>query len=541
MSVLSKALRFAVLVSVFGGCATSSAPQWTSPDRAANPGDGSDTVATTESDTQINDSVSGLAAEQPTDTAATAAPTGSQELLGVNDAGVGVELERGTGYTKVLVSSPNENPYEVTSMDSPPRLVLDLIGSQSNGNRAVPVESDSFVQGIRVGSHTDRTRIVFDLTQLAGSTDSTYRTVDRENGKVAITFRSVGTEAAAAPIATEAATITQAANTTDSVVAELPAPQELASNEVVAPVAVAPVAAPAKAEQIAQATVEQIRFSKTKNSAGEVAVAVNGKAPFELRHNAPSEYSLVISGATATEDAKFPQLAAPGAEGIRSTRTVQSGSDVIVRMFVDSGVELRAFSRNSEILVVANAANSGVASEARGQMKPEEEKPAESDANVEVAGGDETARRNPTGIASADGSKIYTGRLISLDLQETDIDNALRIIAEVSNLNIIASDDVTGKVTLRLVDVPWDQALDVILKTNGLDQVTEGNVIRIAPVDKLRQEREALREAKKAAENLEDLKVTYTRISYARATELKEQVEAVLTERGSVAVDERTN
>ena len=148
---------------------------------------------------------------------------------------------------------------------------------------------------------------------------------------------------------------------------------------------------------------------------------------------------------------------------------------------------------------------------------------------------------NPTGIPSADGSKIYTGRLISLDLQETDIDNALRIIAEVSNLNIIASDDVAGKVTLRLVDVPWDQALDVILKTNGLDQVTEGNVIRIAPVDKLRQEREALREAQKAAENLEDLRISYARISYARATELKEQVESVLSERGSIAVDERTN
>ena len=131
--------------------------------------------------------------------------------------------------------------------------------------------------------------------------------------------------------------------------------------------------------------------------------------------------------------------------------------------------------------------------------------------------------------------------MISLDLQETDIDNALRIIAEVSNLNIIASDDVTGKVTLRLIDVPWDQALDVILKTNGLDQVTEGNVIRIAPVDKLRQEREALREAKKAAENLEDLKVKYIRVSYARATDLKEQVEAVLSERGTATVDERTN
>ena len=100
---------------------------------------------------------------------------------------------------------------------------------------------------------------------------------------------------------------------------------------------------------------------------------------------------------------------------------------------------------------------------------------------------------------------------------------------------------MSGKVTLRLIDVPWDQALDVILKTNGLDQVTEGNVIRIAPIDKLRQEREALRDAKKAAENLEDLTVQYIRVSYARVAELKEQVESVLSERGTVAVDERTN
>jgi type IV pilus assembly protein PilQ len=135
----------------------------------------------------------------------------------------------------------------------------------------------------------------------------------------------------------------------------------------------------------------------------------------------------------------------------------------------------------------------------------------------------------------------YTGRLISLDLQDTDIDNALRIIAEVSNLNIIASEDVTGKVTLRLIDVPWDQALDVILKTNGLDKVQEGNVIRIAPVEKLRQEREALKQAIQAADDLEPLSVKYIRVSYAKASDLKPLVETVLSERGSVTYDERTN
>ena len=174
----------------------------------------------------------------------------------------------------------------------------------------------------------------------------------------------------------------------------------------------------------------------------------------------------------------------------------------------------------------------------RPELKEEGEEEIEGEGD---AAEDEVARRNPTGVKAADGSKTYTGRLISLDLQDTDIDNALRIIAEVSNLNIIASDEVTGKVTLRLIDVPWDQALDVILKTNGLDSVTEGNVIRIAPVEKLRQEREALRDAKQAARALEDLTVKYRRVSYARADDLREQVEAVLTERGTVAIDDRTN
>ncbi|RMD85534.1 MAG: type IV pilus secretin PilQ, partial [Candidatus Dadabacteria bacterium] len=94
---------------------------------------------------------------------------------------------------------------------------------------------------------------------------------------------------------------------------------------------------------------------------------------------------------------------------------------------------------------------------------------------------------------------------------------------------------------LRLVDVPWDQALDVILKTNGLDKVQEGNVIRVAPVNKLKEEREILKEAQRADEDLQPLLVRYIRISYSNAEDLKPLIETVLTERGSVAVDSRTN
>ena len=101
----------------------------------------------------------------------------------------------------------------------------------------------------------------------------------------------------------------------------------------------------------------------------------------------------------------------------------------------------------------------------------------------------------PAAIAPADDSidmlaegglvdgKLYTGRRISLDFKDVDIDDVLRLVAEVSDLNVVAGDEVAGSVTIRLVDVPWDQALDVILLTKGLGFVRVGNVLRIAPGD----------------------------------------------------------
>lgn len=168
----------------------------------------------------------------------------------------------------------------------------------------------------------------------------------------------------------------------------------------------------------------------------------------------------------------------------------------------------------------------------------------EPEASVEPKAAGEQAATSPNDkelLALRENSGSYSGRLISLDLQDADIDSALRIIAEVSNLNIVAGDGVTGKVTLKLVDVPWDQALDVILKSHGLDKVVEGNVMRVASIDKLRTERESLKQARVAEEELESLGVKYMRVSYAKASEIKALVETVLSERGNVAFDERSN
>lgn len=467
-------------------------------------------------------------------------PITTNVLRDSND-GVSVKLlESGVGTTLVL-SAPNMTSVESLSLHNPNRFVVDLYGQKGVSNDYISVDN-AVVSAIRFGKHPDKTRVVVDLAQ-----DSTP-TISTDGQQISIALAGEALVEEVAPIAAAAE------ETIDTVVDDTVVAEE---------VVVAPVLPSADLDvanvDVATGEVEltALGFERGWEDSGVVTLSLSEQSAFELKQSAPSEYVLTLPNATALKSTLAPKISPRGFPGIRAARAVESDGNVTVRMFVDAGVSLKAKPIGNDIKIEAFAVVPAKDPRARAQaqMLELEELPAgeglpreaaappaegEEVAAEDVAT-DDTARQNPTGVLATDGSRTYTGRLISLDLQDTDIDNALRIIAEVSNLNIIASDDVSGKVTLRLIDVPWDQALDVILKTNGLDQVVEGNVIRIAPVDKLRQEREALREAKLAQQSLEDLKVDYIRISYARVDELREQVEAVISERGTVAVDERTN
>ena len=137
----------------------------------------------------------------------------------------------------------------------------------------------------------------------------------------------------------------------------------------------------------------------------------------------------------------------------------------------------------------------------------------------------------------------YTGKLVSLNLVDADIKQVFRLFHEISGLNFVLHPQVDGRVTIVLDNVPWDLALDLILKNNGLDKVLEGNVIRIAPTRQLAAEA-AERKQLKLAEELEVEPVTITRtLSYARARDIERVIRdgGVLSERGKVIVDERTN
>lgn len=331
--------------------------------------------------------------------------------------------------------------------------------------------------------------------------------------------------------------------------------------------------------------VKSVKLNAGEGSLSAVTLDVEGKPEFAITRTAPSEYVLTLKETSLSDSALSSTLFSESkTAGIRSVRSTMSGRDALVRIFAQPGTYLTARVAGTRVVVEETADMRQVVDDMRAQLAPKAAdkkdaakdkepakkaetakakeavapkdakadkeaplaKPADSSvaAKVEPSSdkGDDLGEMSDSDVQSLLGDTArYTGKLISLDLQDTDIDNALRIIAEVSNLNIVASEDVVGKVTLRLTDVPWDQALDVILKTHGLDKVLEGNVMRIAPVDKLRVERESLKQAQVAEAELEPLSVRYMRVSYGRASELKSLAEAVLSERGSVAYDERSN
>jgi type IV pilus assembly protein PilQ len=135
----------------------------------------------------------------------------------------------------------------------------------------------------------------------------------------------------------------------------------------------------------------------------------------------------------------------------------------------------------------------------------------------------------------------FTGRRIDLDLKDADIHNVLRLLADVGQVNVVTADNVTGTVTIRMRNVPWDQALDVVLQSKGLGMIRAGNMIRVAPLADLEKERE-MQLARRAQEvKLAPLETRLIPVSYAQAEQLQERARPMLSERGSLAVDARTN
>lgn len=156
-----------------------------------------------------------------------------------------------------------------------------------------------------------------------------------------------------------------------------------------------------------------------------------------------------------------------------------------------------------------------------------------------------TVEKDDSQRAYLDGGIEYQGRPMTLNFQDIPVRAVLQIIAGYNEFNLVTSDSVTGNITLRLEGVPWDQALDVVLKVKGLDKRMDGTILMVAPSEELAAREAKELKAKQQVEDLEPLYSEYIRLNYAKAEEfadlLKTDTNSIISARGSVSVDKRTN
>lgn len=417
---------------------------------------------------------------------------------------------------------------ESFTLSQPARLVLDLPGVQSKVAEQLVQVQGGPVQRIRVGQHQGKVRVVLDAGDNATAFEG--RTLEPMAGGMVV---ALGGAEAQAPAAMPAA-------------GEMPGAESGASST-----AEAPAAGGAMVRQVAYATAEDM---------DRVVVSADRAVDYQVMRPDPKTLMLVVPGATLASDAAT--RVAPEGKGPVSLVSAFQQPDAKtpeVRIVVERAAGLEPqVSRDGNDIVLAFERGQAMAAALpvnAGEKGAKAAAPAPAAAKAVAAASLPANAAEPTaadlegGVEPIDqlneggllDGKEYVGRRISLDFKDVDIRDVLRLIADVSDLNIIAGDEVNGNVTIRLVDVPWDQALDVILLTKGLGFVRVGNVLRIAPAEMLKAEEEARLQERRAKEKLEDLVVKLQPVNYAKVGEVAKLVKRLLTARGTVDVDERTN
>jgi type IV pilus assembly protein PilQ len=479
---------------------------------------------------------------------------------------------------------------ETFTLDDPARLVIDLPGMKSSVAKDRIDVSSSQVSRVRVGAHADKVRVVIDGGSMADPFQD-RRVMPVASGLVVALGAGPAVDDAVAAASSEAG----AMPTTTAMDESDDADEDMASGWETTPEAPAAndEAAPAPEEAVADADAEpmgnvMIYGVEFDSQADRDRVVVLGEHPVDYLVYEPDAETVVVSLEQATLDPDAAVRIAPEPGGPVSLVTAfeqpeVANPEVRIVMKRASGLKPEVTRRGSLLMIdfartgeiaetppvfveksgaVADAAAPATSAASALPMGQDEATGADmataapvappasvapSAAPVDGMAGAAPAAMDPPAAISIlnegglmDG-KEYVGRRISLDFKEVEIADVLRLIAEVSDLNVIAGDEVKGKVTIRLVDVPWDQALDVVLLTKGLGFVRIGNVLRIASSDVIAQEEELRLQERRAKEKLEDLVVKLQPVNYADVKDVSKMVKQLLSPRGTVNTDTRTN
>jgi type IV pilus assembly protein PilQ len=435
-----------------------------------------------------------------------------------------VEVLASTGGAVVRISGDGEFPYSTFALSEPRRFVIDLGGVVNHSSRSSLQVEGSVVERIRVAQFKPApravARVVFDLK------GDSLPTIERTSGALVISFPSANGAPAPAASATAApapppAPATQAMTASAPPPAAAPAPVKTAK---VSKTSTKSTKSQVKAGPAATTTTTTTTSATTASASTTVAPAANpappamvptatGAEPSDLvlaqRNQPPAPAKPVRKGRFETEEASPMPAAAPPQVQVTAVRpgppTMSPvGSQPGVKAPIGKPVDVTPPASPLQGLAQRGAGN--------------------------TTGGKERA---------------YFGEPIDLKVTNADVTDVLRTFAQISGLNVIVQPGVQGTVTAELENVPWDQALEEVLKINNLDYELDGNVMRIAPTDTLRKEAQERQQLASAKALSIPLRTVYQRLSYANAqqvaTLLRTGTSGLLTQRGSVVVDRRTN
>jgi type IV pilus assembly protein PilQ len=377
--------------------------------------------------------------------------------------------------------------FSLVELKNPGRLALDLHGVSGKASKA---NSAGLVKGVRVARHDDGIRVVIDA---AGAAMPDYD-VSRTAAGLEVRLGEP---------------------------AQKPEPQA-------AKVAVAPKPAAPPSTTIPRLVPIRAVELRTVDGRTEVLVALEDPVQFEIARPDATTSVLTLHGAALPDrlERKLDASSLGGPVATLSSYRVPGGSDVKVVASTRKGTSDQM------------TANKGTLTWKFGGSRPVAQ--ATSPAPKAAAMASEAKAATSSSISVYDTSQ-YTGRKVDFNVKDIDIKNLLGAIAEISKKNIIVADDVHGTVTIKLRNVPWDQALDIILKSKQLGKEEIGNIIRVAPIQTLRAEQKEAAEAYKNRQATEPLKVRLIPVNYAKSEALMPQIKDALTERGTVSVDTRTN
>jgi type IV pilus assembly protein PilQ len=458
-----------------------------------------------------------------------------------------VTIDESSGQARVRLTTDGEVArYTLIELQNPGRLALDLHGVTGAAKK---LEGKGEVKGVRVAKHEGGVRVVVD-----GQSDrmATYDVQRRKGGLEVV----VGTKAIAAvePKAAEKAEPRAEPKTALAAVEPKPEPKKAEPKQVETMELSAkaePKDAPAKIENKPEAKPEKLaaaavtagegghldvasRFSvvkavdlRTDEGKSEIAIVIDGAYKFDVGHPNPTAVVLTIRGVTLPErlERNLDATALGGSVDLISAYHVPEhpGEVKIV-------ATLRAPAKDD-----LEAHKDGLRWRFGGQAV------AQAPAAVATRAGAMASEAKTATAPNVLDDRNYTGRRVDFNVKDIDIKNLLSAVGDISKKNIILADDVKGTVTIKLRNVPWDQALDIILKSKGLGKEEIGNIIRVAPIATLRAEAKEAADAAKVKQAYEPLKVRLIPVNYATAEGMVDKVKDSLTDRGTVSVDKRTN